>query len=80
MRVKHLFTVLTVLFLVGVGFSSISSAEKKDVKNGAATSTLDDQIGVALTIYNVNLGLVKDQRRIKLFKGVGDLRFMDVEP
>ena len=33
---------------------------------------------MALTIYNVNLGLVKDQRRIRLFKGIGDLRFMDV--
>ncbi|HET6365134.1 MAG TPA: DUF4139 domain-containing protein [Nitrospirota bacterium] len=39
---------------------------------------MDDQTGVALTIYNVNLGLVKDQRQIKLFKGIGDLRFMDV--
>ena len=33
---------------------------------------------MALTIYNVNLGLVKDQRRIRLPKGIADLRFMDV--
>jgi hypothetical protein len=78
MRVKYLATVLAVLFLVSIGYCPVSSAEKKDVKSGTAASTLDDQTGVALTIYNVNLGLVKDQRQIKLFKGIGDLRFMDV--
>jgi hypothetical protein len=37
-----------------------------------------DQTGVALTVYNVNLGLVKDRRNINLAKGRGELRFMDV--
>ena len=78
MRIKYLVSVLAVLFLVGIGYCSASLAEKKDIKSGVAASTLDDQTGVALTIYNVNLGLVKDQRQIKLFKGIGDLRFMDV--
>jgi len=77
-RVKYFLTVLAVLFLVVIGYCPVSSAEKKETKNGTAASTSDDQTGVALTIYNVNLGLVKDQRRIKLFKGTGDLRFMDV--
>jgi hypothetical protein len=78
MRVKYFITVLAVLFLVSIGYPPVTSAEKKEQKNGTAASTLDDQTGVALTIYNVNLGLVKDQRQIKLFKGIGDLRFMDV--
>ncbi len=78
MRIKYLVTVLAVLFLVGIGYCPVSSAEKKEGKHETASSTLDDQTGVALTIYNVNLGLVKDQRQIKLFKGIGDLRFMDV--
>jgi len=78
MRIKHVIAVLAVLCLVGAGYGSVSSAEKKETKNGSATSTLDDQTSVALTIYNVNLGLVKDQRTLKLFKGIGDLRFMDV--
>jgi hypothetical protein len=78
MRVKYFLTVLAVLFLVVTGYCPVSSAEKKETKNGTAASTSDDQTGVALTIYNVNLGLVKDQRQIKLFKGIGDLRFMDV--
>jgi hypothetical protein len=77
-RYKIIITVLAVLFLAGIGYCSVSSTDKAETKSGAATSTLADQTGVALTIYNVNLGLVKDQRRIKLFKGIGDLRFMDV--
>lgn len=41
-------------------------------------STEADQQGVALTIYNQNLGLVKDRREIRLSAGSGELRFMDV--
>ncbi|HUK99692.1 MAG TPA: DUF4139 domain-containing protein [Nitrospirota bacterium] len=78
MSVNYLFAVITAMCLVGSSYSSVYSAEKREVKSNTVVSTLDDQIGVALTIYNVNLGLVKDQRQIKLFKGIGDLRFMDV--
>jgi hypothetical protein len=41
-------------------------------------STLADQTGVSVTVYNVNLGLVKDRRTIIPAKGIGELRFMDV--
>src|SRR3989338_288301 len=41
-------------------------------------STLDDQKRVEVTVYNSNLGLVKDTRQIKLAQGEGELRFMDV--
>lgn len=41
-------------------------------------STVADQTGIALTIYNRNLGLVKDRREIRLGQGSGELRFMDV--
>ncbi len=78
MKFKYLITVLAVLFLTIIGFCPVSEAEKKGTNLTTATSTLDDQTGVALTIYNVNLGLVKDQRQIKLGKGISDLRFMDV--
>ena len=44
----------------------------------AASTGIEDQTGIAVTIYNVNLGLVKDKRKIRLRKGRGDLRFMDV--
>ena len=42
------------------------------------TSTLKDQQDVAVTIYNSNIGLVKDTRLINLKTGVLELKFMDV--
>jgi hypothetical protein len=55
-----------------------SASENGKVKSVAMSTTQADQTGVALTIYNVNLGLVKDRRNIDLAKGWGELRFMDV--
>jgi hypothetical protein len=42
------------------------------------TTTIAEQTGVAVTIYNSNLGLVKDLRVLHLPKGRSELRFMDV--
>jgi hypothetical protein len=42
------------------------------------TSTLKDQQDVAITIYNSNVGLVKDTRLIDLKPGILELKFMDV--
>jgi hypothetical protein len=41
-------------------------------------STLKDQQNVAVTIYNSNVGLVKDTRLIELKPGILELKFMDV--
>lgn len=41
-------------------------------------SNIDAQTAVELTVYNSNIGLVKDQREIKLGKGLMELQFMDV--
>jgi hypothetical protein len=41
-------------------------------------STLNDQQSVAVTIYNNDLALVKDQRKIKLKSGVNHLALRDV--
>ncbi|MFW5451220.1 MAG: DUF4139 domain-containing protein [Methylophagaceae bacterium] len=41
-------------------------------------TTLDDQTSVAVTIYNQNLALIKDQRKITLNKGFNDLAFRGV--
>lgn len=41
-------------------------------------STIDDQSNVAITVYNSNLGLVKDTRTLRLPRGASMLRFMDV--
>jgi hypothetical protein len=58
--------------------AGLSFAAPANGKQTVTTSTIDDQRSVALTIYNVNLGLVKDQRSLKLPKGAAELRFMDV--
>lgn len=84
MRTKNLLIVLMVIVLMVIGYSAMALTEKSstqpidDKKAGALSTGLEDQTGVAVTIYNVNLGLVKDQREIKLLKGLGELRFMDV--
>jgi len=48
------------------------------VAQTALKSTIDDQTSVEVTVYNSNLGLVKDVRKITLPQGEGELRFMDV--
>ncbi len=50
-----------------------AQAEDKVFKSAA-----EDQVGMELTVYNDNLGLVKDIRKVQLPKGHGELRFMDV--
>ncbi len=44
----------------------------------ALTSTIDDQQAVEVTVYNSNIGLVKDTRKLQLPQGEGELKFMDV--
>ncbi|MBI5026025.1 MAG: DUF4139 domain-containing protein [Nitrospirae bacterium] len=78
MKAKYIFIGLVVLVLLGIGFSAVAVTEREGKGTKALSTGLEDQTGVSLTIYNVNLGLVKDQRKIKLSKGDGELRFMDV--
>lgn len=81
MKTKFLLIVLLVM-LLGIGYSPMALSKKVEAtrteKSEVTSTGLEDQTGVALTIYNVNLGLVKDQREIKLMRGTGELRFMDV--
>lgn len=39
---------------------------------------LEDQSEMDITVYNSNIGLVKDKRQLKFKKGVMELKFMDV--
>ena len=41
-------------------------------------STVRDQTGVEVTVYNNNLGLIKDTRAVRISPEKGELRFMDV--
>lgn len=53
--------------------TSLHAAEPEETR-----STLDDQQSVAVTIYNQNLALVKDQRKVKLNNGANKLALRDV--
>lgn len=72
---RYLCTLLTTLSLA-ICASPISAKDEKPAT--PLTSTQADQTGMAVTVYNVNLGLVKDRRRITLPQGTDELRFMDV--
>ncbi|MBI5150089.1 MAG: DUF4139 domain-containing protein [Candidatus Omnitrophica bacterium] len=64
-------SVLMVAAIAAFFISPVSAQE-------AVKSTQDDQTNVEVTVYNSNLGLVKDTRNIQLPAGEGELRFMDV--
>ncbi len=54
-------------------FSWVVMAEPNELK-----STATDQQGVALTVYNRDLALVRDTRKVRLPQGVSRLAFTDV--
>ncbi|MDR2220732.1 MAG: DUF4139 domain-containing protein [Methylobacillus sp.] len=59
--------------LAAVGFTLSNPVLAEEIR-----STLDDQKSVAVTIYNENLALIKDQRTITLGSGQSALAFRDV--
>ncbi len=61
---------LTVFMVAGAAFATTQSGE--------VVTTLADQVGVAVTIYNQNLALVKDKRQLPLAKGEVKLAFREV--
>jgi hypothetical protein len=65
---------LLILFFVIALFFSIVEAGESEVSK----STVDDQVGVEVAVYNNNIGLIKDMRKIMLPSGEGELRFMGV--
>ena len=65
-RLTILITFISFVFSIQMGYAA------------PLTSTLKDQQDVAVTIYNSNIGLVKDTRLIDLKPGVYELKFMDV--
>src|SRR6185503_791729 len=44
----------------------------------ASTTTLDDQVELAVTVYNSDIALVRDVRNLQLRRGTSDLLFMDI--
>lgn len=64
---------LIALCVLSVLSSNVMSADTDEIVSG-----LSDQQTVAVTIYNHNLALVKDQRKVKLSSGLNNLALRDV--
>lgn len=78
MKTKRMSAILVLVSLLVTGYSTILSAREANKKSESLSTGIEDQTAIALTIYNVNLGLVKDRRELRIPKGTGELKFMDV--
>jgi hypothetical protein len=75
---------LVPVFLLLLWFAAVPQPSRAAGQAGntaaakAAASTQKDRIGLSLTVYNSNLALVRDARRIQLRPGASSLRFEDI--
>lgn len=72
------FYLIAVIALLVMSAGADAAVEKKTESKGGVSTGIEDQTGIEVTIYNSNLALVKDLRKITLLPGPGELRFMDV--
>ncbi len=77
MRGKMCVAALVVAAIVGVSRGSDSGASAAPAI-GQDTTTLDDQVELAVTVYNSDIALVRDVRNVQLGSGDFDLKFMDI--
>jgi hypothetical protein len=68
--------ICTTIILTLMAVMSCGTVYAKEIET--LSTDLEDQREVSVTVYNVDLGLVKDIRRIGLHRGLSLLRFMDV--
>jgi hypothetical protein len=77
-------------FVFGAGAVAMPMVEPPAVSPAAATAqdlasgpnqdqtTLDDQVDLAVTVYNSDIALVRDVRDLRIARGVSELQFMDI--
>ena len=77
MRSRYLLVApLVAVMAVGVSRSTPDAAPTHAA--GQDTSTLDDQVELSVTVYNSDIALVRDVRKLLLPSGELDLKFMDI--
>lgn len=82
---------LSLMLVAGTSFAANDADHTRAAREGntmtepvapqttqVSTSTLENQTSVAITVYNSNIGLVKDTRTLRLPRGTSQVRFMDV--
>ncbi len=72
-HVAHRFVVLAALFSLLALPAPRAAAAAEEIR-----VTLEDQKAVAVTIYNENLALIRDRRRVTLQRGENRVAFVDV--
>jgi len=78
MSSRLLFVPLVIALTLGVAFRGRTGVSAQTAPATVATTTLDDQAELAVTVYNSDLALVRDVRNVQLARGVADLHFMDI--
>ena len=80
MGVRRWLAGVTVLVavLIAMLFREIPSTAATAAVTGQDTTTQDDQVDLAVTVYNSNIALVRDTRNLQLPNGSFDLQFMDI--
>jgi hypothetical protein len=71
---KRQLTVRLIVAIVLAGWIAAGTAQAQTT----VTSTEQDQKELAVTVYNSNVALVRDVRRVRLPEGAFDLRYMDI--
>jgi len=77
MRAGICVAALVVAAVVGISRGSDPGAAAASPV-GQDTTTLDDQVELAVTVYNSDIALVRDVRNVQLASGSFDLKFMDI--
>jgi len=74
---KRSCTAMAIAAILSAGLAGAAAAPTTSTAVRASV-TQEQQQDVAVTIYNGNLGLVKDIRELVLGPGVHEVKFMDV--
>jgi len=74
-QICHLWVAVLLVFFSSGILTAVPTTVKATTE---VVSTLADQTGVAVTIYNQNLALIKDHRRLQLKSGAVNLAFRGV--
>ncbi len=78
MSSRLLFVPLVIAVTLGAAYTGRPGVLAQTTPPTVATTTLDDQAELAVTVYNSDLALVRDVRNVQIARGVADLHFMDI--
>ena len=79
MHVRRWMAACALTAAAGAGFALENpSTAPAPAAIGQDVTTIDDQVDLAVTVYNSDIALVRDTRNLQLPSGNFDLRFMDI--